>query len=178
MKLFYAGRDNNSTQAPGQLHNQSKKVITMKFKTLLFTIAAIATLPVLTQARPQGGEGKNGERGSVIKKLDTDGSGGISAEEAKGPLAKNFDRIDKDGNGEITKNELAKARKKMRKPKGANPENYFTKLDTDGNGGISKEEADGRMLEKFDTLDTDNSGEITMDELREAAEERKEKRKE
>ncbi|MGC6423701.1 MAG: EF-hand domain-containing protein [Lentimonas sp.] len=153
----------------------------MKIKKLLLTIAAIALIPALSQAKPQGAkeEKGNGNRGGVIEKLDTDGNGSISVNEAKGPLAKHFERIDNDSNGEITKQELAKAGMKIRKRKnkGGDPEKYFMKLDTDGNGGISEEEAGERMAERFDDLDADGSGEITIDELRSAAKQRKEERK-
>ncbi|MEN8861736.1 MAG: hypothetical protein ABF315_00945 [Lentimonas sp.] len=147
----------------------------MKIKTILLAIAAAAIIPAISQAKPEG-ERQGGERpnpAELIKRLDTDNSGGISKEEAKGPLAKHFDKIDEDGDGEITKAEFAKASKKMRqRQKGGSPREKFDEHDADSNGSLSKDEAPERMLEHFDEIDADGNGEITKEELKAAAEAR------
>lgn len=133
----------------------------MKFKNILLSLAAVAVIPALAQAQQAGGKGKP-DPSQLIEKLDADSSGGISAEEAKGPLAKNFDKIDANGDGEITADELGKMGKKRQ---AKDPAAGFAKMDADGSGGISKEEAGKRLQKRFDDLDTDGSGELSLEEL-------------
>ncbi|QSH40909.1 MBL fold metallo-hydrolase [Lentisphaerota bacterium ZTH] len=49
---------------------------------------------------------RNNSRRSPLNFLDTDGDGRISRSEAKGPLARDFDRIDRNNDGYITSDEL------------------------------------------------------------------------
>ncbi len=155
----------------------------MKTKNILLALIATAIIPAISQAKPSGDgerEGRGGERpnpGQLIQRLDTDNSGGVSKEEAKGPLKKHFDKIDADGDGEITKKEFAKAEKKMReRRKGGDKGERFDEMDTDGNGSLSKDEAGERLLERFDEIDSNGDGEITKEELKAAAEKRKGKK--
>ena len=46
----------------------------------------------------------------VFARLDANVSGGISVDEAEGPLEGHFDQIDTDGNGEITEYRASKHR--------------------------------------------------------------------
>lgn len=49
--------------------------------------------------------------------------------------------------------------------KGAGPETILARLDTNQNGSLSKDEVRGRMAERFDTIDANGDGEISIDEL-------------
>jgi len=66
----------------------------------------------MKEKREERGEGKGEGKGDrpdprkMFERMDADQSGGISKEEAKGPLAKNFDEIDADSDGEITPEEM------------------------------------------------------------------------
>lgn len=161
----------------------------MKIKSILLSLAAIAMIPALAQARPsaqgQGGQGgdrqgqggQGGDRPSpeaIFQKIDADGSGGISQEEAKGPLGKNFETADTDSSGEISLDEFKaaakQARKKGKKGRGGD---RFAEMDADQSGGISKEEAGERLLEHFDDIDTDGDGELTKEELKAASQKRR-----
>lgn len=151
----------------------------MKIKSIIISLAAIAMIPAFAQAKPDGGKGEGGQRPNpeeIFQKLDADGSGGISKEEAKGPLAKHFETADADGSGEISQEEFAAAGQKARKNRKGGKGDRFDKMDADQSGGISKEEAGERLLERFDTIDADGSGEISKEELKAAAKNRKGKK--
>jgi Ca2+-binding EF-hand superfamily protein len=158
--------------------NPPKKKNTMKIKTLLIALSAAILIPAFAQAKPEGerpeGKGDRPNPGQLMKKLDTDENGSISKEEAKGPLAKNFDKIDANSDGEITKEEFAKASQKMRerRKEGGEPGEMFAKMDANESGSISKDEAGERLLEHFDEIDSNSDGELTKEELRAAAEAR------
>ena len=105
----------------------------------------------------------------IIERLDMDGSGSIIKGEAKGFIAKYFDRIDANGDGKISDEELLHARENRgQKPKGGRE--YIIAVDTDQNGAISIDEATGaglkKMVENFDRIDADGDGQISEEELR------------
>jgi len=103
----------------------------------------------------------------VIMQLDSNKDGKISKEEAKGPLKEDFSILDKNADGFITLEELKDAPKpdnnNHERPK---PEDLVTKLDVNKDGKISKEEAKGPLGEDFQTIDTNNDGFITLEELK------------
>ena len=105
----------------------------------------------------------------MIERLDTDQNGTISQDEAKGPLAAHFDKIDANGDGEVDVGEL-KAARAERTDKAKEKRPKLKQADTDGNGTISYDEASEAGLEKlvehFDQIDGDGDGEITKQEMR------------
>ena len=105
----------------------------------------------------------------IIERLDMDGSGSIIKGEAKGFIAKYFDRIDANGDGKISEEELLHARENRgQKPKGGRED--IIAADTDQNGAISIDEATWaglkKMVENFDRIDADGDGQISEEELR------------
>lgn len=110
-----------------------------------------------------------------IKRMDANKDGQISNEEAKGRLAENFDEIDSDADGQLTKEELqafGKARMLER------AEKRFAETDTNQDGQLSKEEVGDRLQLKFDEIDTNADGQLSADELKAFAEKRREELKE
>lgn len=140
----------------------------MKIRNILLCLLAALILPSLALAKDDKGE----KKGKGPGKLDTNGDQVITLEEAQAggaeKLVENFSKIDADGNGELTRDELrnhAKKRMEERREKGQ-------KADTDGNGAISKAEAEAagmkRLLEKFDEIDANGDGEVSREEMRDA----------
>lgn len=66
----------------------------------------------MERGRDRGPEGRGGEPPSpeqIMQHMDSDGDGSISKNEARGPLARDFDRLDTDRDGVITSEELKAA---------------------------------------------------------------------
>ena len=132
------------------------------------------TLVALNSAAKPEREDKSGNRvppspDQIIKHLDIDISGTITEDEAKGPLAKYFDKIDANGNGEICEKELLNERENRgQKPKQGRAD--MKAADTDKNGAISIYEAAQaglkKMVENFERFDADGDGEISKEEMR------------
>ncbi|WP_160060908.1 EF-hand domain-containing protein [Psychromonas sp. L1A2] len=97
--------------------------------------------------------------------IDTNNDSKITKDEAKGRLAKHFDKVDADANGLISTAEFA-ALEKMHKGKG-NHKLDFAAIDTNNDSQITKDEAKGRLSKHFDKIDSDKNGVITQAELSE-----------
>jgi len=137
----------------------------MKTKTIITLSLSALLIPFVLQAKP-GGEGKRSKHGDILERLDTDNSGGISFDEAKGPIAENFDLIDTDNSGELTKDELREAKNKRKKGQ------RLKEIDTDESGSVSLEEANAanatKLIENFDAIDSNNDGELSKEEMKAA----------
>ena len=74
----------------------------MNAQSLLLFVLSAAILPLLIQAKPDGAQrdGDNARQPpsieQVFARLDANASGGISVDEAEGPLEGHFDQIDTD----------------------------------------------------------------------------------
>ena len=147
----------------------------MNAQSLLLLVLSSAILPLLIQAKPNGAQ-RDGDNvrqppsiEQVFARLDANASGGISVDEAEGPLEGHFDQIDTDGNGEITSTEL-KASRAKRFERGIEMRERIKAADVDGNGTISSNEANeaglDKLIEHFDKIDSDGDGEITKQELK------------
>jgi Ca2+-binding EF-hand superfamily protein len=113
-------------------------------------------------AKHRGGR----HHGHALKALDKDGDGRISRDEAAAAprLAQNFDRIDADRDGFLTKEELRAAHKAMRVE-------HWNRMDTDRDGRISLAEAQAnapRLAKNFDQVDANHDGFVTPEELKAA----------
>ena len=140
---------------------------------LLYTLSA-AIFPLVIHAKPDGAQRDGGNPKppsikQIFARLDADASGGISVDEAEGPLEAHFDQIDADGSGEITGAELKTSRAKRSK-RGIEMRERIKVADADGNGAISSNEANQAGLDKiiqhFDKIDSDGDDEITKQELK------------
>ena len=154
----------------------------MNAQSLLLFILSAAILPLVIHAKPDGAQRDGGNTRQppnikqVFARLDADASGGISEDEAKGPLEAHFDQIDADGSGEITGEEL-KASRAKRSERGIEMRERIKVADADGNGAISSKEANeaglDKIIEHFEKIDSDGDGEITKQELKNLSNERK-----
>jgi len=149
----------------------------MRF-VLSLTAAALASAAVISIAAPEGAGGpRHGAMMERIKAADTDGNGLISRDEAKAlpMIAKHFDEIDTNHDGQLSPDELRAFHQKMSAQHEQMREQrfaeHFRKLDTDGDGRVSLAEAQAnapRLAERFQQIDTNGDGFITPDELKAA----------
>jgi len=110
--------------------------------------------------------------GKLIKALDADGDGTLSAEEiiaASSALMK----LDQNGDGRIsrpewmpTRGELAERKRPLDRAGGQIRLKLVMKLDADGDGKISRQEAPPRLKDRLESLDTDNDGLLDKEELK------------
>jgi len=140
----------------------------MRYAALLSALG-LACAATLAVAAP-GGEGHDPM--ARMKAADTNGDGMISRDEAKAlpRIAKHFDEIDANHDGQLTADELRAFHQKMHEARMAKGAERLKKLDTDGDGRISRAEAQAapRLAARFDDLDTNKDGFLTHDELKAA----------
>ena len=142
-------------------------------------IAALFLVPALGFAADNTTAPKGG-RGSYFNKADADANGTLSraeVEKSMPRLAKKFDQIDTNNDGQLSRDEMKAAKKidKHAHKKGnkadrqAKAAERFKHADTDGDGAISRGEAGKnapRLAQKFDAIDANKDGQLTQDELR------------
>jgi Ca2+-binding EF-hand superfamily protein len=116
----------------------------------------------------------------LLQRMDTNKDGMISRDEAKGPLAKNFDLLDTNKDGYLDKDELRRAVTRWRaaqkaaakqgnpdRPGGQRPQQPdFDALDLNADGRLTREELKGTRFEAdFDKIDTNKDGKIDRKEF-------------
>jgi Ca2+-binding EF-hand superfamily protein len=124
-----------------------------------YILAFLASISVLAQdpqgqSSPRQRGGPNGEK--RMKRMDINNDGAISRDEWKGkPEA--FDRIDKDGDNLITREELGAAARRQA--------GRLNQMDTNNDGAISRDEWKGDER-RFNRLDVNSDGVVTKEERR------------
>jgi Ca2+-binding EF-hand superfamily protein len=132
------------------------------------TAAALAATSFFVLADPgRPGGPRGGHLMERLKAADTNGDGMINREEAAAlpMIAKHFDEIDANHDGQATMDELRAFHQARR---AAEMAAHFKKMDTDGDGRISKAEAQAnapRLFAHFDKIDANGDGFITPEEL-------------
>lgn len=145
----------------------------MKYVAIL-TALGLASAAFIAVGAPEGRQA-GGSMAERFKQADANGDGMLNKAEAAAlpRVAKHFDEIDADHNGQITPDELRAFHEKRRaaggKERGGRAQNW-KKLDTDGDGRISREEAKAapRLSEHFDAIDANKDGYITAEEMQAA----------
>jgi Ca2+-binding EF-hand superfamily protein len=145
----------------------------MKPKLLLGVIAGLFTTgAVLAQSAPAPSSDRAAKMQEHFSKLDKNGDGAISRDEAAGNkrLAKEFDEIDANKDGKLTQEEMQAHRAAMRTRQTARFEERFKAADKNGDGAISKDEAVNMpgLAKHFDQLDVNHDGKLTREELQAA----------
>ena len=111
---------------------------------------------------------------AFAEKPDRRWHGPISIEEAEARAAERFSRIDADGDGTLTREELFSEERRQERV-GERRQRKFERLDADGDGTVSAEEY-GKRMERLLALDSDQDGQVTREELRAAKHRKKSKR--
>jgi Ca2+-binding EF-hand superfamily protein len=152
----------------------------LSFVTRLAVAVGLTTCACLVQAQPGGQGGPGGPRGGgrppmppIMKALDTDSNGEISASEiTNAPAA--LKALDKNSDGKVTSDELMPSlpagmtnRFNMTPPgAGQRPKDpLMSEIDTDGDGTLSATEIDNAAT-ALKTLDTNSDGILSQDEIR------------
>lgn len=136
----------------------------------------------LLAGNAMAGNGSDGARPSKdgphgIMRADTNGDGKVSKEEAAALQDKKqgdwFDKVDANKDGFLTDDEVRQARDArrdhMRGEMKARGEERFKEADTNNDGQISLDEAQAKMprlAERFNTLDADKNGMLSKEELK------------
>jgi Ca2+-binding EF-hand superfamily protein len=134
-------------------------------------IAALFLVPALGFAADNTTAPKDG-RSSHFKKADADGNGTLSraeVEKSMPRLAKKFDQIDTNKDGQLSRGEFHAWRKAHKGERQVKAAERFKHADTNGDGKISRAEAEKnapRLAKKFDAIDANKDGQLTQDELR------------
>jgi Ca2+-binding EF-hand superfamily protein len=149
-----------------------------------FSLPALATALLLTAALPAIAQDAVPAPGQdrltrLIKLIDKDGDGAISAAEAEAFAASRFDKLDTDHKGYLTLDAFeaplrraidraSEARRPQLEKALPRAEAAFKAINKSGDGRLTKEEflADSRA--RFAAADTDKDGKLTLDELRHA----------
>ncbi|WAC19934.1 EF-hand domain-containing protein [Luteolibacter sp. SL250] len=145
----------------------------MKIK-IPFLLALTLSGAAFTQAHEEGGGGGGGQRGGgpggfmarlpVIKALDKDQNGELSAEEIAGASAALL-TLDKDGDGKLSAEEI----RPVMPPRGETPhqiaERTFEAFDKNKDKKITGDELPERMKAMLGRADSDKDGAVTEEEL-------------
>jgi len=103
------------------------------------------------------------KRGKRALRGDANGDGVVDRDEFRGK-DEHFDKIDADGDGQLTKEECKAAGKARRAEHG---KKRFEKRDANSNGVIDRDEFGGKD-ERFAKMDADGNGELTREEIKAA----------
>ena len=109
------------------------------------------------QAAPAGQDAPGG-RGGMMMRADTNGDGKISQAEFTAMMDQRFTRMDKNGDGFITADELGDMA-------GRGPGGGVMAADTDHDGKVSHAEFTALAAARFTKLDANGDGQITPDEM-------------
>lgn len=116
---------------------------------------------------------RNGTRGGndrgagpILRALDTNGNGELSASEVANASA-SLRKLDKNNDGNIDKNELRPQGNRRNRGNGqrGNFQERMKRWDTNNDGKLSKEEAPERMQDRWDRLDTNGDGVLDAAEM-------------
>ena len=125
---------------------------------LILAAAALTAGIAVAQPTAQGAH-----HGGHFAALDHNGDGYLDKNEVSGKLAENFDKLDTDHDGKLSRDELRAAWKAHRDHDAHHM--GLSKLDADHDGRISLAEFTTSMKARFDHLDANHDGYIDNAEL-------------
>jgi Ca2+-binding EF-hand superfamily protein len=154
------------------------------FKTSIITVAAVAVIAfgassAFAQDQQGGGQGnwgggQGGRGGGMLARYDTDHDGKISLAEYEAGRTMSFKRMDTDGNGSLSFAEIDAATAAAQQRGGPMADmmkarnDALKAADANGDQSISADEFKAYVDAEFKTIDTDNDGYLTPDEMQAA----------
>ena len=134
----------------------------MKKILIASTVGIAASILAVSAYAQPGGKGHGFDR------LDTNGDGEVTAEELDSRQAALLEAADANGDGAITKDEMKAYRKAKREERRAerNP-------DTNGDGLVDRVEFQAAADKRFDRMDENGDGVLSEDELKKRRDHRK-----
>jgi Ca2+-binding EF-hand superfamily protein len=134
-----------------------------RLTALVLASAAFGGGPAIAQGLGGNGQGK---WRAMFERLDTDGDGGVSRDEARAVGAMRFAAVDTDDDGRVTREEMVAAALRRATVKA---ETAFDRLDADGDGSVVLSELDQVAASRIDTMfkraDSDGDGVISPTEV-------------
>ncbi|TSE03864.1 signal transduction protein [Mesorhizobium intechi] len=103
----------------------------------------------------------------IMQRIDTNGDGAISKDEMRAARERLFKRLDRNGDGVIDEKEIDSARQAIEdraEAAQARLGNRWRRLDTNGDGKVSEQEFDSSMP-LFDLVDRNGDGRLSADEI-------------
>ena len=148
----------------------------MKRAVLISGVTAMALALTAGVAAAKGGHGgKHGARMS-FEQLDTNGDGQVTKEEIAAAATARFNEIDTNGDGNLSAEELAAASERAKEERIAK---MIEKRDENGDGVLSQDEMQpktDRTDRMFKRLDANDDGVISAEEFEKMKDRRKGKR--
>lgn len=139
-------------------------------KALLGCLLVLTPVAALAHQHGGGHEGKE-MSGRMLERIDKNGDGLIGRDEVAGMprMAERFDQLDGNGDGVLDKAELGKVRDRVRGELRERAEDRFEDTDANGDGAIDLAEAQAaaqrRATDMFERLDVDGDGRLTREEM-------------
>lgn len=103
----------------------------------------------------------------ILQRIDTNGDGAISKDEMRAARERLFKRLDRNGDGVIDEREIDSARQAIEdraEAAQARLGNRWRRLDTNGDGKVSEQEFASSMP-LFDFVDRNEDGRLSADEI-------------
>jgi Ca2+-binding EF-hand superfamily protein len=104
----------------------------------------------------------NDDHGDMMKTMDSNGDGAVSADEHAAGAKTMFDRMDANKDGVVTAQEMEKAHPQGDKKMSASDK--IKTIDTNGDGQLSAAEHAAGSAAMFDKMDTDHNGSLSAGE--------------
>lgn len=140
-------------------------------KTPIFVIAACVAVATPAFAFAATGEDKGNRVQERFERVDRNDDGKITRDEAGLAASEMFKRLDTDGDGTVTMAEIGDGKR------GKHGERRFERADADSDGKVTESEFEQVRLHWFERVDSNGDDAITLGEM-ESARHGKGKRKE
>ena len=123
-------------------------------------LAVAAAVAVVAGGLAMAGPGGHG--GRMLERLDLDGDGAISRDEARAFGDGRFQRWDRDSDGAVTEAEMIEAAQERIANRVGK---MFARMDRNGDGRLERAELDAMGDARFERMDTDGDGRISVQEI-------------